>query len=316
MIALLPLPDGGDASSNGVPVPSSTSNTAPASESSASHATTATTATPVAETAVSHDPLEYVSVSRLKSFLTCRLKFYFEKVLALPRPVSPSLHFGKAVHEGLQHFNKARWRDGDFSETAVLAAFNRAFANPDDGQPVEWTDDDERAELQAKGEALLRAFLESNLHLPADIGSKPLGVEVKLSAELPGLSLPLLGVIDLVKADRTPVDYKTIAQTPNLENETWQHELQLTAYTLLIEDATGETCPGNELVFLVKTKTPKVIRQSFPAPTQIQRDRFARLVDIYANGVELEHYYPASGQHCAWCPFRKECSQWTGGSVS
>ncbi|AHF93767.1 hypothetical protein OPIT5_29930 [Opitutaceae bacterium TAV5] len=285
MIAIPPLPEGNAGNSTTVPPP--------------------------AASADGGDPLEYVSVSRLKSFLSCRLKFYYEKVLALPAPVSPGLHFGKAVHEGLQHFNKARWRDGDFSETAVLAAFSRAFADPDDGKPVEWESNDEKAELQAKGEVLLRAFLASGVHPATE--QKPLGVEVRLSAELPGLALPLLGVIDLVKADHTPVDYKTIAQTPNLENETWQHELQLTAYTLLIEDATGETCPGNELVFLVKTKIPKIVRQAFPSPTQAQRDRFYRLVDIYANGVELGHYYPSPGQQCAWCPFRKACAQWTGG---
>ena len=43
------------------------------------------------------DPLSYLSVSRLKSFLSCRLKFYYEKVRGLRPPTSPNFQIGKAV---------------------------------------------------------------------------------------------------------------------------------------------------------------------------------------------------------------------------
>ncbi len=91
-------------------------------------------------------PLEYVSVSRLKSFLSCRLRFHFEKVLAIAKPVSPALHFGRAVHAALQRFNLARWRGGDASEAAVIAAFAESLANPAPGQQIDWKDADEPGE--------------------------------------------------------------------------------------------------------------------------------------------------------------------------
>lgn len=258
------------------------------------------------------DPLEYVSASRLKSFLTCRLKFYFEKVLAIPKPTSPSLHFGKAIHAGLQHYNKARWRGGDTSETAVVAAYQKAFDHPEKDQAVAFDSAEEKAELRAKGEPLLRAFLNTKQISPE---KKPMGVELSLRAELPSLALPLLGVIDLVEADLTAVDYKTVAKAPDLSLEAWLHEIQLTTYSLLIEEATGEQSPGNELVFLVKTKTPQVISHCVSAPNQVQRDRFARLVEAYANGVANEAYFPSPGMHCGWCDYRSECSAWNGGSA-
>jgi putative RecB family exonuclease len=260
----------------------------------------------------STDPLEYVSASRLKNFLSCRLRFYFEKVLALPRPLAPNLHLGKAVHAGLQHYNKARWRGGDASEQAVLAAFNTAFEHPEDDAKVNWDEADDEGEAKTKGEAVLSAFLAHQQNL---IEPLPMGVEVSVHAELPSLALPLLGVIDLVKADRTTVDYKTVGSTPNVEQEAWQHEIQLTAYALLIEDATNEPSPGSELVFLVKTKSPKVLVHRSPPATQLQRDRFARLVEIYANGVTNEHYHPSPGMQCSWCSFRQECSRWKGGAL-
>ena len=259
----------------------------------------------------STDPLEYVSASRLKNFLSCRLRFYFEKVLALPRPIGANLHLGKAVHAGLQHYNLARWRGGDASEQAVLAAYHTAFDHPEDDIEVGWDGEDE-LDAKLKGEAVLSAFLTHQQNL---IEPLPMGVEVSVHAELSNLALPLLGVIDLVKADRTTVDYKTVGSTPNVEQEAWQHEIQLTAYALLIEDATSEASPGSELVFLVKTKTPKVIVHRSPPPSQIQRDRFARLVEVYANGVSNEQYHPSPGMQCSWCSFRRECSKWKGGAL-
>ncbi len=257
------------------------------------------------------DPLEYVSASRLKSFLTCRLKFFYEKVQKLKKPTGPNLHFGKAVHAGLQHYNLARWRGGDRSEDSVVGAFHEAYDRDNPLEPVSWEGPEERAELRAKGDPLIRAFLATQVNAP---DQKPAGVEVSLEAEIPSLALPLLGVIDLLKADYCPVDYKTIGSTPDLRLESWLHEIQITGYSLLIEDATGEKAPGGELVFLVKTKTPKVISHFLPAPTQTQRDRFARLVETYATGVANEDYYPSPGMHCGWCPFRAECSAWKGGA--
>ncbi len=257
------------------------------------------------------DPLEYLSVSRLKSFLGCRLRFYFEKVLTLPKPASPALHFGKAVHTGLQHYNKARWRGGDASETAVLSAYQQAFDDPARGE-VSFDTPEDQADWKSRGEPLLRAFLTMKQLAPE---KKPMAVELSLRAELPSLALPLVGVIDLVESDLVPVDYKTVASTPDPESEAWLHELQLTAYTLLVEEATGETVPGGELVFLVRTKSPKVISHRLPPPSQVQRDRFARLSEVYANGVANEAYYPSPGQQCSWCAYRQECSAWKGGAA-
>ena len=256
------------------------------------------------------DPLEYVSVSRLKGFLTCRLRFHFEKVLALAKPVSPALHFGRAVHSALQCFNKARWRNGDTSETAVVAAFQDSFANPEKGQPVEWSEPEEAQELRTKGEAMIHAFLAANVH---PLGEKPMGVEVAVEAHHPDLALPLFGVLDLVSANRRVVDYKTCASTPNPVIESWIHEVQTTAYAILVEQSTEQPSTGTDLVFLVKTKVPKIIVHPVDPPTQVQRDRFARLVEVYATGVVNDAYYPSPGQHCSWCSYRQECSAWKGG---
>lgn len=42
-------------------------------------------------------PLQHISASTVKLYLTCPLRFWFKKVLLLPEPASATLHLGKAV---------------------------------------------------------------------------------------------------------------------------------------------------------------------------------------------------------------------------
>ena len=252
------------------------------------------------------DPLAYLSASRLKSFLTCRLRFYFEKVLGLKAPASPALQVGKAVHAGLQHFNLARWRGGDASPAATLQAYDKSFGELEQAEPVDYGDSSRQDSIDT-GSRVLDAFLGSEL---ARDPRRVLGVEAYLRQEGGGLPLPLVGIVDLVVEGNVPVDYKTVAATPNLEDEGWQHEVQLVAYNLLLRDATGEEPGPGELVHLVKLKTPKIIKQVLPPVTQTQIDRLKALADVYVHGVSREDYHPSPGMQCRWCSYRTQCAAW------
>lgn len=58
----------------------------------------------------------------------------------------------------------------------------------------------------------------------------PLGVEVGMSAAIPGLPVPVRGVIDLVQYDLTAVDNKSAAVKPDAGHAAFDHELQLVTY--------------------------------------------------------------------------------------
>ena len=254
------------------------------------------------------DPLAYISASRLKSFLACRLKFYFEKVLGLKPPASPALQVGKAVHAALQSYNLARWRRGDTSPAATLQAYDKAYGELEAAEPVDYGDSSRQDSIDT-GSRVLDAFLGSEL---ARDPRRVLGVEAYLRQESGDLPLPLVGVVDLVVEGNTPVDYKTVAATPNLEDEGWQHEVQLVAYNLLLRDATGEEPGPGELIYLVKLKSPKAIRQVLPPVTQTQVDRLKALADVYVDGVSREDYHPSPGMSCRWCSYRTQCAAWAG----
>ena len=72
--------------------------------------------------------LANVSASRLATFHQCRLKFYFQYVLGLPRNKSPALHVGTTLHATLQYWNKARWRRLPLEHAQLQQAFEVRYS--------------------------------------------------------------------------------------------------------------------------------------------------------------------------------------------
>ncbi|PNC66175.1 hypothetical protein CXT99_05690 [Akkermansia muciniphila] len=51
---------------------------------------------------------DYLSPSSVKSYLSCSLRFFFERVAQIRKPTTVALHVGKTIHATLQSFNLAR----------------------------------------------------------------------------------------------------------------------------------------------------------------------------------------------------------------
>ena len=250
---------------------------------------------------------QHISPSAAKSYLSCSLKFYFERVMQIPRPTSPALHLGKAVHAALQAFHLARWRGGEDTPESVAAAFGHAFDELERVEgPVKWKGDADRTKAYEAGLRVLAAYLDSTEAMK----ERPRAVEVLLKEDIPGLSVPLTGAMDLVEGNFTPVDFKSAAAKPDPANAAFDHEIQLVSYQLLMEAATGETPPSLDLVFLVKTKTPQVIRVSSPPADAHRKHRVVSLLETAVQGISEDRFHPQPSMACSWCAFRNECAAW------
>jgi putative RecB family exonuclease len=251
---------------------------------------------------------DYISPSAAKSYLACSLRFYFERVAEIRKSTTPALHLGKAVHAALQAFHLARWRGADDSPEVVAAGFGDAFVKLEQAEgPVRWKEG-EREKSRLAGLRVVAAYLDS----PHALQGKPRGVEVPLTETIPGLDVPLTGVLDLVTDDFTPVDFKSAAAKPDPRHAAFDHEIQLIAYQLLLEVATGEKPKSLDLVFLVKTKVPQVIRVSSPPADAKAKDRVIRLIDTAVSGMSEGRFHPQPGMTCMSCQFRNECKRWPG----
>jgi putative RecB family exonuclease len=253
---------------------------------------------------------QHISPSAAKTYLGCSLKFYFERVACIRKATPVALHLGKAVHAALQSFHLARWRGGDDSPETVAAAYEKAFSDLErDEGPVNYKDTPEREKARTDGLRVVAAYLDS----PEAMKVPPRAVEVLLKEDIPGLSVPLTGAMDLVEGDFTAVDFKSAAAKPDPANAAFDHEIQLVSYQLLMEAATGETPPSLDLVFLVKTKTPQVIRVKSRPADEHRKRRVIALLETAVQGISEDRFHPQPGMHCSWCQFKNECKAWLPG---
>ena len=173
-------------------------------------------------------------------------------------------------------------------------------------EPVDYADEKTRQKVRSCAWNTVKAYMASD-----EVASQmPLGVEVGLSATIPGLPVPVRGVIDLVQHDLTAVDYKSAAAKPDAGHAAFDHELQLVTYQVMIEEATGDTPPSLDLIYLVKTKTPQVIRVKTPPADEQRKQRIADLYKIAYEGITTERFHPQPGMQCSWCQYRRECTEW------
>ena len=125
--------------------------------------------------------LRTISASRLSTFLSCRLKFYFQYVAGIVRPKSSSLHVGSTVHEVLKRWNKARWKGTQLSTEELQDIFTDAWAHPENDEPINWESPEQEQEKKAVGWNLLQTYFTSS---PLNREVKPDGVEVYAQADL------------------------------------------------------------------------------------------------------------------------------------
>lgn len=177
---------------------------------------------------------------------------------------------------------------------------------------MNFRNDDHREATRLDGLRVVAAYLDS----PEAMKGKPRAVEVLLKEDIPGLSVPLTGAMDLVEGNYIPVDFKSSAAKPDPGHAAFDHEIQLVSYQLLMEAATGETPPSLDLVFLVKTKTPRVIRVSSPPADTRRKQRVTALLETAVEGIASNRFHPQPGIQCSWCQYRNECMAWLPGQIA
>ena len=92
--------------------------------------------------------LETISASRLNSFHSCRLKFYFRYVLEIAKPTSAPQFLGRAVHGALQRWSNARWRGQPQDVESLKTSLVLDWASAQATEPVEWESPLEEHEQQ------------------------------------------------------------------------------------------------------------------------------------------------------------------------
>jgi hypothetical protein len=249
-----------------------------------------------------------VSASRLNTWLSCRLKFYFHYVRGIRKPKTAALYVGTSVHAILRLWNKARWQRKPFTIETAQEQFETLWQTEQAKEKVRWDEGEEPGEKRIAW-SLLDLYLKQSPIPPNEMAE---GVEVSVEADLSKHGLPrLIGIIDLIRAGGRIVDFKTVGQTPNDEKAIHTNEVQLSGYSILYRDATGKVEGGRELHQLVKTKTPKLIVTQQGPMTPQQQTRLFRQMESYVAGLDRQDFVPSPGMQCSMCSFINECKRWS-----
>jgi putative RecB family exonuclease len=135
--------------------------------------------------------------SRINTWQSCRLKFYFRYVLRIQRAQSAAQYVGSMVHLVLQNWNMARWRKQSVQKAVFHEQFELDWKTKQEEKPIRW-DTGEEEEAKKESWSLAETYLRDTPIKPEEM---PEAVEVAVEADLKHHGLPrLIGIIDLVRA--------------------------------------------------------------------------------------------------------------------
>lgn len=250
------------------------------------------------------------SYSSLQQYLSCPLKFFFQRVLGLPQAtVSSNLVLGSSVHAALAEYHRTVQQDLPTNTAKLHDVFIETWEKREKELQVTFRDGEGRQENIDQGIALVEIYLKEPP--PQEI----IGIEEEIIAPIHNsqgeyLETPLLAILDLITEENEEIniyEFKTSGRAySEMEAET---SLQPSVYVNAVQETIGQPARV-EYTILVKTKTPKVQRL-----TTIRNDEdIARLGDIIENverAVQIGIFYPVENPlNCSTCPYRSPCREW------
>ncbi len=234
---------------------------------------------------------QVLSPTQVRCFMDCHARWWFKYTLKQPDPPNGNLALGRAVHWALtQNFVQKVETYEDLPVTGVLALFREAWALASD--QAEFRDDEDPSELARTGAALVSKYLDEVA--PA---VEPAAEELHVTGEIGGVWVQ--GFIDVLDVEGRIIDIKTAKASPaSIEP---MNRFQVATYSQLERTASGK----GRLDVLVKSKTPKIVLQSF----DVTENDLRATQTIYARAsqaMQSEFYIPnrlsmfCSRRHCAY----------------
>jgi putative RecB family exonuclease len=252
------------------------------------------------------------SYSSINLYLSCPLRFYFQRIVGLPQEsVGSSLVLGSAVHAALAEYHRTVQQDESTDTGKLHQIITDTWNRRESETRISYRSGENQTELLAQGVALIEAYLKEPP--PQNI----IGIEKNLIAPIHNsqgeyLETPLVAVADLITEDNeelTVREYKTSGRSyGEMEVET---SLQPTCYINAVQEVFGNPA-AVEFTVLVKTKSPKIQRMR-TVRTEEDLGRLGDIVETIERAVEVRIFYPVeSPLNCSTCPHRQPCREWKG----
>ena len=253
----------------------------------------------------------HLSASSISTYVDCSLAYWFAYVKRQPMEfVSDALEFGSAIHLTLADFYRAKMTGDRLLLKDVHESFRYHWANRVKDCPnIKYAEGKDYRSYITEGSDLITTWFNK---LPAD-NFEVVAVEEAFVFEIDGITLPIVGAIDLVEADEGKAilitDHKTCSRAYSIDEI--DQNPQITLYQMAAK-ANGFSDREILLKFdcLVKTKTPK-FEQYYTTRTEIDEMRLIRKIQTVWNGINRKVFIPNdTSWKCKTCPYKKACDAW------
>ena len=254
------------------------------------------------------------SYSAINQYLSCPLRYYFQRILCLPQPsISSNLVLGSSVHAALAKYHLGIQQNEKTSIEDLRSEFAGTWTRQENQAKVSFKDGENSKEAFEMGMALV------NLYLKEPPPQNIIGVEQHFISPVHNsrgeyLENPLVAVADLVTRKGegvTIIELKTSGRAySELEAET---SLQPICYVNAAQELFG--CPASvEYTVLTKTKIPKIQRLEAKR-TDADLGRLGDIIENIEKAILADIFYPVeTPMNCSACPYRKPCRSWGRGN--
>lgn len=256
----------------------------------------------------------HVSVSQLKTYLTCPRKYELTYVRGIEPAFTPvALAFGSAFHAAAGYYYRTVQRAKCPPPLeAVIQVFADEWRVVADGPfPLQDEDHDDPVDHLDRAAKMLHVFYSNATAAPpANVEAVELAFSIELHDPATGAALDerLVGAIDLVLADdkkRTVVELKTSAK--RWSQDQIAYDLQPTAYRLAARQL-GLGDVGLQLHVFTKTKSPFAQLEEFHRGLH-DEDDLLRTVTSILRAIDANVFHRVRGWACKGCAVAYVCPQ-------
>jgi len=245
--------------------------------------------------------IQYLSYSSINLYLTCPQNWRRKYIDKQPQSSSPALIVGSAFHGTVERAVVER------APLTALWPDVWAAKLETDGASVEWGADSPEQHyndgLRLVGAEPVQKMVDG-IHPLVDADGH--FIERKISINVPGVPVPVIGYIDIVTADGVPGDFKTSSKRWS-QNDA-EGEIQPLFYLAALHQA-GLPSPGNKFRHYVVTKTKE------PTATVIEHSHgwdeifwlYGLIREVW-RGIEAQ-VFPTNPN--AWLCSQKWCGYWS-----
>ena len=249
--------------------------------------------------------MEYISISRIKTYLNCPMKYMLGYIEKVPKPFKPAgLAFGSVIHSTAEWLNR-KISDGekpDFERVWKIFKSDWFGMSQDE---IRFGDRESEETLIVKARKMLELLYNRQTN-GVIIKEVEMPFQVELVDEETGeiLPVPIRGVFDWVEDDDTLAEMKTSSR--KFDTEVSTNRLQLAAYDYAYRKMFGKS-PQIKVVDLVKTKEPKLLETRVVLDKKDTRNLFGT-ARLFLTGVERGIFYPNKSFMCKNCEYASICS--------